>query len=162
LSHSAAFFFSSLFFFLTPDDFGWTKVMAWNNNQIWFLYHFFFQSFFVLAILEFELEACEAGALLLEPHFQPQSLEHQKENLSQVPVAHTYNPSYLGGWDWKNFSWRPVQANSSWDLISTNSMLVHTCHPTLQGRLRSGGLWFWASPAERSLQDSFSTGKSWT
>jgi hypothetical protein len=72
---------------------------SWHGITIKFDFFtiFFFQSFFVLAILEFELEACEAGALLLEPHFQPQSLEHQKENLSQVPVAHTYNPSYLGG-----------------------------------------------------------------
>jgi hypothetical protein len=30
----------------------------------------------------------------------------------QVLVAHTYNPSYLGGRDWEDCSLKPVWANS--------------------------------------------------
>jgi hypothetical protein len=33
----------------------------------------------------------------------------------QVLVAHTYNPSYLGGWDREDHGLRSAQANSSWD-----------------------------------------------
>jgi hypothetical protein len=36
---------------------------------------------------------------------------------SSVPVAHTYNPSYLGGYQ-QSHSSRPVQANSAQDLIA--------------------------------------------
>jgi hypothetical protein len=36
-------------------------------------------------------------------------------------VAHACNPSYLEGWDLKDHSWRPTQANSSQDLISKNN-----------------------------------------
>jgi hypothetical protein len=32
-------------------------------------------------------------------------------------VAHTYNPSYLGGRDQEDYSLRPAQANSLQDLI---------------------------------------------
>jgi hypothetical protein len=35
--------------------------------------------------------------------------------------AHTYNPSYSGGWDQKHYSSRPDKAKSSGDPISTNS-----------------------------------------
>jgi hypothetical protein len=36
----------------------------------------------------------------------------------QMPVVHTYNPSYLGGWDRENHSLRPAWANSLQDPIS--------------------------------------------
>jgi hypothetical protein len=42
---------------------------------------------------------------------------YQKDQLSRVLVAHTCNPTYLGGWDWDGHSSRPVWANSSWDPI---------------------------------------------
>jgi hypothetical protein len=35
-------------------------------------------------------------------------------------MAHTYNPSYLGGKEWKDWSLKPAQAKSSQDPISTN------------------------------------------
>jgi hypothetical protein len=40
--------------------------------------------------------------------------EHpQKKELRQALVAYTSNPSYLGGRDWKDQSWRLAQAKSS-------------------------------------------------
>jgi hypothetical protein len=42
-----------------------------------------------------------------------------KSNIeSQVPVTHSYNPSYLEGWDLEDPGSRPVWANNSWDSIS--------------------------------------------
>jgi hypothetical protein len=35
--------------------------------------------------------------------------------VGQVPVAHAYNPSSLGGWDQEDCSSRPAQVNSLWD-----------------------------------------------
>jgi hypothetical protein len=32
-----------------------------------------------------------------------------------VPVVHTYNPSYLEGWNSEDYFSRPTQANSLWD-----------------------------------------------
>jgi hypothetical protein len=44
-------------------------------------------------------------------------LQHrQKENTSQEPVAHAYNPSYSGGKD-QNGGLKPTGANSSQDPI---------------------------------------------
>jgi hypothetical protein len=37
-------------------------------------------------------------------------------------VVHTYNPSYSGGRDQEDHSLKPVQANSSWDPISKESI----------------------------------------
>jgi hypothetical protein len=38
---------------------------------------------------------------------------------SQTPMAHTCNPSYLGGWDQEeDRCWRPPWTNSLWDPIS--------------------------------------------
>jgi hypothetical protein len=37
---------------------------------------------------------------------------------SQVPVAHTCNPSYLGGRDQEDHSSKPALAKSSLDIIS--------------------------------------------
>jgi hypothetical protein len=37
---------------------------------------------------------------------------------SWAPVAHTCNPSFLGGWDWEDHGSRTAQANSSQDPIS--------------------------------------------
>jgi hypothetical protein len=36
-----------------------------------------------------------------------------KLNLSQMPVVHAYNTSYLGGWDQEDRHSRPVHTNSS-------------------------------------------------
>jgi hypothetical protein len=36
---------------------------------------------------------------------------------SWVLVAHTCNPTYLGGWDQEHCSWRPAQADSWWDPV---------------------------------------------
>jgi hypothetical protein len=36
------------------------------------------------------------------------------------PYAHACNPRYSGGKDWEDHSFRPDQAKSSWDLISTS------------------------------------------
>jgi hypothetical protein len=36
---------------------------------------------------------------------------------SQVPVVHTYNPSYSGGRDQEDCGSKPAHANSSWDHI---------------------------------------------
>jgi hypothetical protein len=38
-----------------------------------------------------------------------------------VLVAYVCNPSYLGGWDWKDCGWRPAQANSLRDLHLQNN-----------------------------------------
>jgi hypothetical protein len=38
--------------------------------------------------------------------------------LSQVPVAHICNPSYSGGRDLEDCSWKPARANTSGDPIS--------------------------------------------
>jgi hypothetical protein len=35
--------------------------------------------------------------------------------ISRAPEAHTYDPSYLGGWDQEDCSWRLAQANGFWD-----------------------------------------------
>jgi hypothetical protein len=41
------------------------------------------------------------------------------QNLSSwTPVAHSCNPSYLGGWDPEDCGSRPVWTNSVWDPIS--------------------------------------------
>jgi hypothetical protein len=42
----------------------------------------------------------------------------KNEKLSQALVAHTCNPSYLGGWDQEDHSSRPSPENSSQDSIS--------------------------------------------
>jgi hypothetical protein len=39
---------------------------------------------------------------------------------SQTPVAHTYNPNYIGGRDQEDHSSKPAQANSSQDPFSKN------------------------------------------
>jgi hypothetical protein len=36
-----------------------------------------------------------------------------------TPMAHSCNPSYLGGWDQEDWDLRPAQANSSQDPIAT-------------------------------------------
>jgi hypothetical protein len=43
---------------------------------------------------------------------------------SWVLVAHAYNPSYLGGWDWEDCRSRPAWAKPSQDPISTNSWVL--------------------------------------
>jgi hypothetical protein len=40
------------------------------------------------------------------------------KKVSQVPVAHAYNTSYLGGRDQEDCGSKPAQANSSRDPIS--------------------------------------------
>jgi hypothetical protein len=47
-------------------------------------------------------------------------LKKQKRILyiSQVPLAHSYNPSYPGGTDQEDYGLKPVWANNSWDSIS--------------------------------------------
>jgi hypothetical protein len=40
---------------------------------------------------------------------------------SQAPVAHTCNPSYLGGWDGENRGSKPAQANNLKDSLSQTS-----------------------------------------
>jgi hypothetical protein len=42
----------------------------------------------------------------------------QKNANCQALVSHTYSPSYLGGWDWRDCSLRPASANSLWGSIS--------------------------------------------
>jgi hypothetical protein len=37
----------------------------------------------------------------------------QEDSGSPVQVPHTCNPSYLGGWDWKDHGSRPAWANTS-------------------------------------------------
>jgi hypothetical protein len=43
------------------------------------------------------------------------------EKISQAPVAHFCNPSYLGGWNWEDHCSRSAQANSLWCSISTTT-----------------------------------------
>jgi hypothetical protein len=59
---------------------------------------------------------CKDEALSSNPN--PPSPAQKKDFLSGVLVAHTYNPSYLEGWDQEDHSLRPAQANSSRDSIS--------------------------------------------
>jgi hypothetical protein len=42
--------------------------------------------------------------------------------ISQAPVAHAYNPSYLGGRDQEDHGLKPAQANSLQDPISKKSI----------------------------------------
>jgi hypothetical protein len=56
-----------------------------------------------------------------------------------VLMAHTCNPSYLGGWDWEDRGLRPTWANSLWYPISkiTRAKMYRKCGssgraPTLQ------------------------------
>jgi hypothetical protein len=42
---------------------------------------------------------------------------NSKEVVSQVPVAHTSNPSYSGGRDQEDHGWKPAWANHSQDPI---------------------------------------------
>jgi hypothetical protein len=37
--------------------------------------------------------------------------------ISQAPAAHACNPSYSGGRDQEDCSWKPAQENSSQDVI---------------------------------------------
>jgi hypothetical protein len=53
-------------------------------------------------------------------------LRNKKKILSWVLVAHTCNPSYLGGWDWEDHNLRSVQANSLWDPISKTTIAKWT------------------------------------
>jgi hypothetical protein len=53
-------------------------------------------------------------------------------NNSQVPVAHTYNPSYSGGRDQEGSSLKPTRVNSSQDPFSKKKK-----NPSLK---RSGGV----------------------
>jgi hypothetical protein len=50
--------------------------------------------------------------------------------LSLEPVAHAYNPSYLGGRDQEDHGSRPGLAKSSWYSISTNDWLL-LCTPAI-------------------------------
>jgi hypothetical protein len=63
-----------------------------------------------------------------------------KKNASQVPVARAFNPSYSGGWEQKDHSLRPAQANSLRDSISkvlnTIAQLVE-CLPSKHEALSS-------------------------
>jgi hypothetical protein len=43
---------------------------------------------------------------------------YEEYRFSRASVAHAWNPSYLGGWDWEDQSSKPAQANSSLDPIS--------------------------------------------
>jgi hypothetical protein len=40
---------------------------------------------------------------------------------SQAPVAHTYNPSYLEGWDCEDHGYRQAEVNSLWDHLLQNN-----------------------------------------
>jgi hypothetical protein len=61
-------------------------------------------------------------------------------------MAHTCNPSYLGGWDWEDWGLRPALGEKSlWDPISVEKekklgMEVYTCHPGDVGNVNLGGL----------------------
>jgi hypothetical protein len=46
-------------------------------------------------------------------------------------AAHTYNPSYLGGRDQEDQGLKPAQAKSSMEPISSNGVIVYTCHPAM-------------------------------
>jgi hypothetical protein len=51
-------------------------------------------------------------------------------------VAHACKPSYSGGRDLEDHSWRTAQAKSSQDPISSNKKLgivVHACHSSYSG-----------------------------
>jgi hypothetical protein len=62
----------------------------------------------------FQLQHCKKKKSIL--HFKSEIL-HKKHIMSQVPVAHTYNPSYSGGRD-QDHSSRPARANSSREILS--------------------------------------------
>jgi hypothetical protein len=47
----------------------------------------------------------------------PQPL-NKNNTRSQALVAHSCNPSYLGGWDWEDCNLRPTRTNSWWEPIS--------------------------------------------
>jgi hypothetical protein len=48
-----------------------------------------------------------------------------KKTQSCVPVAHTCNPSYLGGWDQEDHGSRPVQAKNSGETHSQPTVVQH-------------------------------------
>jgi hypothetical protein len=55
------------------------------------------------------------GVPVQGPGFNPQ---HHKNNFSRVLLVHACNPSYLGGLDQEDHSFRPAQASISRDAIS--------------------------------------------
>jgi hypothetical protein len=59
----------------------------------------------------------------LSSNFSPtkEKKRKRKKKVSQVPVAHTCNPSYSGGRDQEDGSSKPAQADSSQDPISKNA-----------------------------------------
>jgi hypothetical protein len=52
---------------------------------------------------------------------------------SQVPVAHTCNPSYSGDRDQEDCSSKPAQADSSQDLISEKPITIKRADEVAQG-----------------------------
>jgi hypothetical protein len=52
-------------------------------------------------------------------HHLPHGLKHLVKSLkvAEHQWLMPQNPSYLGGWDQEDFSWRPTHTNSSWDSI---------------------------------------------
>jgi hypothetical protein len=52
--------------------------------------------------------------------------------ISWALVAHSCNPSYLGGWDWDNYGLRLAWANVSWDSISKLTRTKWSRVPTLE------------------------------
>jgi hypothetical protein len=54
-----------------------------------------------------------------------------------APMAHTYNSSCLGGWDWEDHGLRPAQTNRWWDPTSCAAAALLSEH-LLQLLLSSG------------------------
>jgi hypothetical protein len=77
-------------------------------------------------------------------------------------VAHTCNPSYLGGGHEEDHSLRPAQAKSLWDSHLTNIWAWWcTLSSQVHGRLRSGGLRFEASLGREFAKTSPPKEKNW-
>jgi hypothetical protein len=76
--------------------------------------------------------------------------------LSQAPVAHTYNPSYMGGWDPEDHGLRPAWANSSWDphLQKNQSKMDCRCSSSILKSSKCKALSSNPSTAEKAKGDS--------
>jgi hypothetical protein len=59
-----------------------------------------------------------------------------KLKLCLASVAHAWNPSYLGGWDWEDLSSRQAQEGSLWGPTSANSW-VWWCIPVIPAAVGS-------------------------
>jgi hypothetical protein len=56
-------------------------------------------------------------------------------------MAHAYNPSYIGGYDWEDHSSRQKKVSRPHLKGKMLGMVAGACHPSNSGKCKIGGLW---------------------